>query len=760
MLEQRTTPETAAARFAAIPEKLRKLSNWVLWRREKRFKKDGSWEWTKTPYQVRAEKNGKHRKARSNDPSTWATYEEALAAFESGAFDGLGFCLSDLFIAVDLDGCILPDGTIEPWAQQIMDELTSYAESSPNNGIHIIVKGQLPEGRRQCDFKDRPHHGVALYEAGGPRYVTMTGNLIGGVTTITERTQELGRIHARYFPPEPPKTKAKAKASTNGYLADDELIERALRANDGGKFQRLWSGRWEGDYASQSEADLALCMKLAFWTGRDGARIDGLFRESGLMRDKWDREDYRERTIAAAIERTTETWKGPPPSNGTGTAREGPSEEEPSPGGTAPAPALTPTSETNWRGRLLLTKDGGLLSCIENASLLIENDSAWNGVLGHNLFTGGYHVMKPPPKPVTAAVGTEITDVAVTQIARWLERRGVLLGLDKIHAVIDMMAEQNPFHPVQEHLNALPPWDKVERLDTWLRDYCGVIHSDESPNYFAMVAGRKFLISAVARVFEPGCKVDHVLILEGPQGSGRSTAVRILAGDEFYSDQLSEIGGKDASMQIRGVWIMELAELEPLLRAESPRAKAFFTRQTERFRLPYGRRLVTVPRQVVFIGTVNADSYLTDESGNRRYWPVLCTKIKLDELRRDRNMLLAEALHAYRAGEHWHLEDKTLIAEATAEQYNRLIEDPWCSLIAEHLTPTKADLRGFVPPPITDTSVPEILRQCIDLDCSKWDQRAANRVARCLKVLRWKRYRSRDGEDREWRYRRAGFGPT
>jgi hypothetical protein len=210
-------------------------------------------------------------------------------------------------VGVDLDGC-RANGSHEPWADEIIRELDSYSELSPSShGVHVMVKGELPDGPRQKDLGG-DHHGVGLYDAARGRYLTMTGCRIGDVGIIAERTRELERIHARLFPPKP---KAKSNAKTCASVPDDELIDRARRARDGGKFNRLWDGRWEGEYPSQSEADFALCQKLAFWTNRDATRIDALFRRSGLMRDKWNREDYRNVTIARAIEHTAETWKPP-----------------------------------------------------------------------------------------------------------------------------------------------------------------------------------------------------------------------------------------------------------------------------------------------------------------------------------------------------------------------------------------------------------------------------------------------------------------
>jgi predicted P-loop ATPase len=390
----------------------------------------------------------------------------------------------------------------------------------------------------------------------------------------------------------------------------------------------------------------------------------------------------------------------------------------------------------------------------------LENHPDWIDVLAYNEFTGGYRVRKTPPAPVITEAGKEIDDNFDTAGVRWLERHYVFLKPPAVHAVVNLVATRHSFHPVREYLDALAPWDGELRIGEWLKTYCGVIDSDEEPNKFAMAAGKKFLIAAVARILSPGAKEDHVLVLEGRQGIGKSTVVRILAGDEFYSDQLGEMGSKDASMQLRGIWIMELAELGQLLRAEPAQAKAFFSRQTERFRLPYGRRLAIMPRQCVFIGTINNDTWLGDETGNRRYWPVACNKIKLDDLRRDRDQLWAEALHLYRAGEPSYFTEKeqNLIAQAEEEQRARLLEDPWDDRIGEFLrglcscaacTTSKAG----APPATTDTSVLDILPH-IQPDVGKWTPRDMQRIGRRLTARGWQRYQKRIGETREWRYQK------
>jgi hypothetical protein len=288
--------------MVADTQGMRDLRQWLVWRREMR-----RGEWTKVPYSPLTGVG-----ASSTTPETWTDYQLAVRAWKEHSYDGIGFVFTpgDDLCGVDLDKCLDPKtGEIEDWAQEVIEELDSYTEISPSGtGVHILVRARLPEGRnRKGSFE--------AYDRG--RYFTVTGkHLSGSPQSIESRQEELQGVVRRVFGSEAPEntnghTKpVSAHAPVDNGLSDSEVIQKALAASNGARFSRLWNGDTSG-YGSHSEADLALCGMLAFWTGGDAVRIDSLFRQSGLYRKKWDRTDYRNRTITEALSGKTEFYKAP-----------------------------------------------------------------------------------------------------------------------------------------------------------------------------------------------------------------------------------------------------------------------------------------------------------------------------------------------------------------------------------------------------------------------------------------------------------------
>jgi predicted P-loop ATPase len=317
-----------------------------------------------------------------------------------------------------------------------------------------------------------------------------------------------------------------------------------------------------------------------------------------------------------------------------------------------------------------------------------------------------------------------------------VQRAGIPVKVQTTAQAVEMVARERPFHPVHDYLFDLK-WDGICRLDKLFPKYFGA-----NDDVYTASIGRHFMIGAVARILNPGTKHDHIPIIEGNQGIGKSRAVRTLF-DPWFSDEIADLGSKDAAMQMSGVWCIELSEMDAYSRAETGRIKAWTSRTVDRFRPPYGSRVIESPRACVFVGTTNGDAYLKDETGNRRFWPVRATRIDAGALERDRDQLWAEARQLYAGGAAWWLLNPEAINQAKQEQLARLTDDPWDGVV-NSFTAT-----------LSDVSVAEVLAGALHLDPSRWGQVEQNRVARCLKARGWVRVQVRTGDKRAWRYKRS-----
>ncbi|MGC4050968.1 MAG: virulence-associated E family protein [Paludibaculum sp.] len=398
----------------------------------------------------------------------------------------------------------------------------------------------------------------------------------------------------------------------------------------------------------------------------------------------------------------------------------------------------TPANSTAWKKFLKLDSHGRAKPIFYNAELALREAPDFQSVLAYDEFRMRVVVNRTPPWGDD--MGTQWTDNHDRQALRWLQSRGVEVSESVAASAVQTVAFGNRFHPLRAYLESLK-WDEQPRLSDWLYMYLGVAHSP----YSAAVAER-WMISAVARVFEPGCKADCCLIFEGLQGLGKSTALSILGG-EYYTDELDDMGSKDSSLQLLGAWIIEIAELASYSRSGVDRVKAFMSRSTDRFRPPYGRSLIEAPRQCVFGGTVNGDTYLRDETGGRRFWPVICTHAHLDELRRDRDQLWAEAVHRYRAKTVWWMDTPELRELAAQEQRDRYEGDAWEELILPWLAKRMC----------RDVSISEILQteSCLGKPTGQWTQSDRIRVAKILKSNGWSRFNAASNGRSDWRYRQV-----
>ena len=286
-------------------------------------------------------------------------------------------------------------------------------------------------------------------------------------------------------------------------------------------------------------------------------------------------------------------------------------------------------------------------------------------------------------EPIICERGFEprtVSDVDLGRVQDFLQRKGLTrISREAVSTAIDVIGADNKFHPVHDYLEHLK-WDGKLRLHNLFPGYFG---AERSP--YSEAIGQMFLVSMVARIFKPGCKADHMVILEGAQGTLKSSACRIL-GDGWFSDNLPDISvGKDAQQHLRGKWLIEVAEMHSFNKTETALLKGFITRTDEQYRPSYGRRETVEPRQCVFIGTTNAESYLQDETGGRRFWPITCGTIDLEALTDDRDDLFAEAVALFKDGFRWWPEkdfEKETIAPEQAARYE---SDAWVDPIKAYV---------------------------------------------------------------------------
>jgi predicted P-loop ATPase len=328
-----------------------------------------------------------------------------------------------------------------------------------------------------------------------------------------------------------------------------------------------------------------------------------------------------------------------------------------------------------------------------------------------------------------------VRDVDVGTVQEKLQHLGLKrISKDTVHQAVDMRAHARPFHPVRDYFDALK-WDGDARLAKLLPMYFGTVAND----YITKI-GTMFMISMVARILDPGCKDDHMLVLEGPQGTLKSTACRVHGGP-WFSDNLPDVSsGKDVSQHLNGKWLIEVAEMHAMNRVEAAQLKAFITRTTERYRPSYGRKEVIEPRQCVFLGTTNRDVYLRDETGGRRFWPVKVGTIDAEALVRDRDQLFAEACVMYRRRLVWWPDKDFEREQIMPEQAARYEADAWEENIATYL-----EIKSRV-------TVGEVARNALGIETARIGTADQRRIAAALERLGWRRERT-DGKT-DWQGKR------
>jgi hypothetical protein len=351
-----------------------------------------------------------------------------------------------------------------------------------------------------------------------------------------------------------------------------------------------------------------------------------------------------------------------------------------------PPPDTEPSPDTGepWQKSLHLTAEGHLTKAPGNAALLLANLPDWRGAVRYDSFADRIRWCRPAPVlegmrgPV---IGEELADHHIVHAQAWLARhRRVLFSDAHVRGALESAARKYSYNPLQDYLRTLV-WDGTPRLETWLATYVGAEQCETN-----RIIGTWWPISAVARAMDPGCKVDHVMVLKGKQGTKKSSAFIALAGHEWGLESVPPLKDKDAMQALRGKWIAVFSELETIRGAALTLVKDYVTRQWDTFRPSFGHYTQDVARACVFGGTANETYCLPQDDENRRWWPVLVGAVDIEAIERDRDQLWAEAYHLWANGERWYPETdehKALLAEAQDESTE---QDDWIEPIIKWLT--------------------------------------------------------------------------
>ncbi len=409
---------------------------------------------------------------------------------------------------------------------------------------------------------------------------------------------------------------------------------------------------------------------------------------------------------------------------------------------------------TEWAQHLRIDKEGRLLASEGNLMLALRHDERWLGVLGYDKRTDQSVWMRKPPVPDmdSGSYPRALRDEDISFVAAWYENEiAVAFPNAAVHRAIDATAALNPFDRVEEYLLRVGrAWDKKPRLDEWLVRYVG---AEDTP--LTRAVGAKWMISAVARALRPGCKADYLLVFEGKQGTRKSSTFAALCPDPaFFTDAVPDLRFDKSAAEIVtcGAWIIELAELDSVARADASAVKAFITRTSERFRGAYKHYVREHPRRVVFCASTNEGNYLRDQTGNRRFWPVQVGEIQLEEITAHRDQLWGEAVSRFQSGELWYLDRPELEQEAEAQQDARREQDPWELPIVAYLESWRefVEGRGREPGCVRIVDLPMRCLEKLDVSVKASTARDTRRVNAILRAVGWDRVQRRDAGKRAW----------
>lgn len=626
-------------------EEFKNENRWVNYR----LKKVDDTRTTKLPYNPHT-----NRLASSTDPKTWADYETAK---KNSDRIGIIFTADKKLIGIDIDHCLNEDTKeLEHPAKEQIEALikacNSYTEISPSGtGIHIYVKTTEP-----FDLIANRHQPYEIYNSG--RYFTVTENpykeynipiqeysnhelfviLTSAIGYPWTHIEDVAPLVQQILQPHT--------------LDDNELLQKMFESKTGKKIQALYNTTGETNLSSE---DLSLCSSLAFWTRKDFNQIERIWLSSPLGQRKktQSRPDYRKMTIDQAIKGCKDVY-------------------DPSPMSTKIVEKMLEKETPELDLLFTSTKDGGKVFVVntENVCRILQYHSAFTKRIRYDKFK---NTLEYDPYGAGCWRGFEDGDeIDIQTKISVLFPPFLKVTKNMIVDAVLKVARDNQFDSAIDFITAMV-WDKEPRLDHWLSNTYGT-PDDE---YHASV-GANWIKGLVKRIVVPGCKFDYVLVLEGEQGSKKSTSLSVLGEMEhnynLHVETSMSTESKDFFLQFGGKAIIEFSEGETLSRTEVKKMKSIITTQTDRYRVPYGKVSQDFPRRCVFAMTTNESEYLKDDTGNRRWLPVKVqyTQANVDWLRDNRDQLFAEAYYRI------HVLKETIYefpASITEQQNKRRIRD-------------------------------------------------------------------------------------
>lgn len=620
-----------------IPKELTKLKQWCVFKIQPP-RKEGQHK-GKIPINPITGKG-----ASSNDPTTWCSFETASNALkQNNNYDGVGFFFNNDYIGIDVDD--IPEeiekfkhnptnpNSLIYWLNGLIAH--SYLEvSQSGKGIHAIVKGKYP-------FDNNRRGNYEIY--GKNRFFALTGNILNTQKEIKLISKKnLKDLYISTVGKNQNNTPVETRNSipNSNNLSIDEIINKMCASSNGVKIKHLMNGEY--DYKSQSEADIALCDYLAFWTNKDAEKMDAIFRQTKLMRPKWDKKDgastYGQRTIDKAITGTTETFN----SSRDATAKD--------------VYGFNKDTETKALKhsfkKFILTKDDKIKrNSIYNVVRILETDPIFKEAFKFNQFVQENEIVKNIPK--LRMLKGYFEDSDIDEIANYIESSSkydnVLFTKDNIRSAINTICKKHQYNPLKDYFDeAYKQWDGKPRIKNIFTDYLGADNSTVCHDIAI-----HFFSNAVAQVYEPGRKNDEALDLVGKQGSRKTEFFRRIAPLDLYTDSFTSFNKPDDLNEFRLSFIVNDDELAVSNKMSFEEVKKFTSKKELTFRLPYGHFPRTFKRSWVFVRTTNNLYYLRDLTGNRRFMPVLAHKDKIKKdifaiTENNKKQIWGEAVALYR----------------------------------------------------------------------------------------------------------------